>query len=249
MIIINEEKFVEELIENKDKDSISMGKAMFLIAKKLRVNHIEWKDMIEELSNTIGEIYGDDYYLYQHKLMKTMQNICKKVFLEELELDRRNSLIVNDKDLETIKSFPIKYRKILFTILVLSKYNNGGWINTSRSDIFKLSNSSMTKHKQNEVFRYFLESGIMEISRKVDNLSFKIIDDGQNGEKVFEVFEMKNLGNKYMSNFEENYIMCEVCDKLVKRKSRSNTKYCKPCSEQKKRESSKKYKESNKFAN
>ena len=139
------------------------------------------------------------------------------------------------RDLSMYKSFSDKpMRRLLFTLICLAKYSdlvnskNGGWVNRTDKEIFKLANVVTPVKRQSLMLNDLREMGHIKFSRKVDNVNINVqcLDPG--GAVALEIRDFRNLGYQYMRHCGEAYIECEQCGLVIKQRNNSQ-KYCPDC--------------------
>ena len=105
---------------------------------------------------------------------------------------------------------------------------NGGWVNRTDKEIFKLANVVTPVKRQSLMLNDLREMGHIKFSRKVDNVNINVqcLDPG--GAVALEIRDFRNLGYQYMRHCGEAYIECEQCGLVIKQRNNSQ-KYCPDC--------------------
>lgn len=138
-------------------------------------------------------------------------------------------------EIDTIKQIKGKLlQKLMFTMLCLAKYgnaistHNNGWVNRRDNEIFSLANITATNKRQSLMINDLWTMGYIGYSRAVDNINVnvKIIDE--KGSAAMLINDFRNLGNQYLRYCGEQYIECQCCGAVIKKRSNSH-KYCKSC--------------------
>lgn len=71
-------------------------------------------------------------------------------------------------------------KRLLFTLICLAKYsdlvnsNNGGWVNRTDKEIFRLANVVTPIRRQSLMLNDLREFGYIRFSRKVDNVNINV---------------------------------------------------------------------------
>lgn len=139
------------------------------------------------------------------------------------------------RDLSMYKSTTGKpMKRLLFTLICLAKYsdlvnsNNGGWVNRTDKEIFRLANVVTPIRRQSLMLNDLREFGYIRFSRKVDNVNINVQCLDHDGEPVMHIKDFRNLGYQYMRYCGETYIECQQCGLVVKQRNNSQ-KYCPDC--------------------
>ena len=161
-------------------------------------------------------------------------------------------ICITQSELDEISKLQnIKYEKLLFTMLCYAKlYNtiseiNNGWVNTDIREIYRIAR--VTVKYKNDKFLYLNDiekTGLISFSSKNDNLNLKVNFIDMDGDPILEISDFRELGYEYLIYLGEgDFIRCQCCEKLVKKKSKKDfsTKYCKDCAKHIKNEQNKSY--------
>lgn len=144
-------------------------------------------------------------------------------------------VVITTSEISAIKYIDGKLlQKLMFTMLCLAKYgnavhpHNNGWVNRKDNEVFSLANITATNKRQSLMINDLWSMGLIGYSRAVDNINInvKIIDEDSPGAML--ITDFRNLGNQYLRYCGEQYIECQGCGAVVKRRSNSH-KYCKSC--------------------
>ena len=126
-------------------------------------------------------------------------------------------------------------RKLMFTLLCLAKYcnavnpSNNNWVNFKDKDIFSLANIVIATKRQSLLINDLWSMGYIGYSKMVDNtnLNVKIVDEDSPVDLV--VLDYRNLGNQYLRYCGESHIECQICGKVIAKRSNRQL-YCSECS-------------------
>lgn len=163
-----------------------------------------------------------------YQVLKSKKYGLKKV--DKVEITANEMNVVNQLKNKS-------HRKILFTMLVISKFynevseNNNNWVNLEYKQIFGLANVAMTIKNQALLVNELYKQNLISISRKVGkpNIQVNFVDSKSDSTKiVLTINRLWNLGKEYLLYCGENYIRCEKCGDIIKNYRNSN-KYCKRC--------------------
>lgn len=146
-----------------------------------------------------------------------------------------NGVNVTESEINKIKSVdgPLRQR-LLFTVLCLSKYYYSVsekcdyWFKIDAKDLFNMANVVVSNTKRGLMLNDLIEAGMIAKGRRVDSVSYRsnFIDD--DSPTIISVDDFRNLGFRYESISSNEYITCDECGLLVRRKGRRQ-KYCKEC--------------------
>lgn len=234
-LILNEEKFIKNIIDTKSvpKDCPKIY-LIILLSKYFKTDTDDENTLSDKVKQQMLLFDFDVVEYQEYKWSKKILSVCKKVIEDSLYLKKLSSVPLFRSELDTISSLKTdKEKKVLFVMYIIARFMNcEGWINLSIKDIFKIANISTTIDNQDELLRGFINSGIVIVSKKNDNLNMKVTLSDVDEDIVYNVTNFEKLGNQYIGNFKDGYKQCELCGKPIKVKG-TNDKYCKACKCQK----------------
>ena len=232
--IINEKKYVEELIDSSV--------------------------LLKGLTPNVAIGYLTKYYCEEgYTLEDTVKIVCKKMNSFNLDILQYQEYQAADRakryynahksgktpllrNFDTVKLYKSEYdkimmcetdrqKKVLFTLYVLARFTDRyGWVYQSESDIFKLANVSSSIKERCATLGYLIENGFAKETKKVNDLKIGVELSEGNEEVILEVIKIDKLGNQIMTHVKDGYKMCEVCGRLIKIKSKTcPPKYCDKC--------------------
>ena len=142
---------------------------------------------------------------------------------------------ITNEELNSIKAVRGPQRqRLLFTILCLSKYyyaisdKSNYWFKMEVKDLFSLANVVASNTKRGLLLNDLIESGLVSRGRRVDSVSMRANFANDDSDTAIMINDFRNLGYRYDSIENNNYITCDECGVLVKRKGRRQ-KYCPDC--------------------
>ena len=182
-------------------------------------------------------------FMYEHN--KNYNSVkWKKIIRSIMSNGEKQNLVKIDKigitknEWNFVSSFGgSRKSRVLFTILIMTKYNNikrqanDNWCSQDFKAIFKSSHSQMTKTQQSMMMYEFNMMKIIEFSKKINNISFRVnfIDETQDN-ILFYVEDLENLGLEYSLYAKPRmYIKCEECKKIIKTHNTIRKKICDNC--------------------
>ena len=234
-IVLNEIEWAEEALKNRD-----LGKKPYetisRIARYYLHNGVAKGCVKDELKSFV---LSCDPKFPIHKWDSAFEKIIKYA-------SKRGAVIVDgvgitSKELEVIKSLDGKQAKRLaFTLLCVAKYNilvnpnSDYWVSTADNEVFKMANISASTRRQCILFKQLKDSGAIQFSKKIDNLSVRVlfVDEDTTSNYQLVVTDFRNLGYQYLKFCGEPYFECEHCGIVTKRNNPGvgrKQKYCNSC--------------------
>lgn len=142
---------------------------------------------------------------------------------------------ITKSEMDKIGALPNRtIKKLAFSYLCAAKYfnlvneHNNGWTNLAIKDICSMGGVAIPVDKQYAMRGDLAALGYLELSRVVDNVNARVTFIDNESEEALRVTEMRDLGNQYFQYCGEQFIRCEICGSLVKKRGR-NMKYCSGC--------------------
>ena len=234
-IIMNEYTYAENLLNKQDLKTCDIGdkpsSTLNLLARYYREIGKNDDEIKELLSDFLNRCLKDKY-----KESKWIDSIFYQVVKsKKYNLKKVDNVIVTKSEMEIIQSVKGKSRqKVLFTLLVLSKYYNAvsdknkNWTNLEYKKIFKLANVQLSIQNQALLINDLYNCGFVNVSKNVGkpNIQVNLVDN--ESDTVLTITQLKDLGKEYLMFCGEDYIRCQKCGTLVKNYKNTN-KYCKTC--------------------
>lgn len=225
MIIFDEEEYAIDIIENGSKNK-SIFKDVALLAKYFRYkNNTE-----EEIKNKL--------YVFCKNNKKDFNIIKDSDIIENIILESKKWKLRTKKYIDITKSEfdlissenNIKVKKILFVLLVISKFyhdnkSNDYYVNISDNDIFKLCNMYVNKKNKIDLMYYITQKGY--ITPNI-HMSIKINFVDNENEKILNMVVDESMCNYLEMLLGKKICFCEVCGISVI-KTNNRVKYCKKC--------------------
>ena len=232
---MNEYTYAENLLNKQDLKACDLGdkpsSTLNLLARYYREIGKNDDEIKELLSDFLNRCLKDKY-----KESKWIDSIFYQVVKsKKYNLKKVDNVVVTKSEMEIIQSVKGKSRqKVLFTLLVLSKYYNAvsdknkNWTNLEYKKIFKLANVQLSIQNQALLINDLYNCGFVNVSKNVGkpNIQVNFVDNESDG--VLTITRLKDLGKEYLMFCGEDYIRCQKCGTLVKNYKNTN-KYCKTC--------------------
>lgn len=229
-IILNEREYAENIINNKDlgKHPVdSLARAARYWTQCCGYKKKEVRRKVEEL------LIASDPQAILVKWAATIDKIVKQS--DKYKIIELDGVPITKSEIDSISKLArVQDRRLAFSLLCVAKYwdmvsdKNDHWVNTNDGEIMKMANVSTTAARQNQMVHRLVESGLIQLSKKVDNLNMQVMYIDNDSPVVLTVYDYRNLGNQYQMYRKERYMLCENCGLCIKRNSNSQ-KYCKQC--------------------
>lgn len=253
-IIANETTYAQRCLDQGYIDKKKAYKSIRAVVRYLK-NKCDIKDIDIMVAIVQDYIFNTGVEVsINEATIKTMMN-------EETPYYELESVNITKKELDTITNlkyprYPHSYKKILFTMLVQYKVKKellgvtNGRIEREASEILGDAHVSLTKAKQIEMWRLFLEDGLISIEdggKKAKYVYLNYIDD-EYDESGLEIEDL--TFSQYYLHF-EHYVKggklyhCETCGKLLLTKG-TKAQYCNKCYKDKEKERLRKHYEKQK---
>lgn len=238
MITFNEKKRIENIINTRDKKTITNKYSLIKALIKYyypQFKNKTWKEYQSFIISELDEFQFDAAEYDEWKYADYIKKKCKDALSGDFntylrELDR---IEITEGELDIIsKAKNDKQKKLLFTLYVLAKlYPYGsGWVNYRDSEIFNLANVHLGTEDRDYLIHDLYSSGLLQLNHIIGESGFKV-ELVKDSPVACVVTREDHFGNQYLL-YEKNHewIMCERCGRLVKKRS-PNQKYCKKCAE------------------
>ena len=232
---MNEYTYAENLLNKQDLKACDLGdkpsSTLNLLARYYREIGKNDDEIKELLSDFLNRCLKDKY-----KESKWIDSIFYQVVKsKKYNLKKVDNVIVTKSEIEIIQSVKGKSRqKVLFTLLVLSKYYNAvsdknkNWTNLEYKKIFKLANVQLSIQNQALLINDLYNCGFVNVSKNVGKPNIQVNFVDNESDTVLTIARLKDLGKEYLMFCGEDYIRCQKCGTLVKNYKNTN-KYCKTC--------------------
>lgn len=243
-IILNETKQARFILE-KGEVGNKPSSTLFLLGK-----YYSQKEQLnpEQTFCKLNEFMEQHYKNYNSALWESIiEDIAKKA--AKYSLQEINNVPVTRSELDHIQTMePVKYQKLLFTMLCHAKlYNmrsehNNGWVNTSIQELYKLARVTVKYKKDKFLYLNDMEqAGLISFSNQNDNVNIRINFVDMDGEAVFQVEDFRELGYEYLHYIGDGtFTPCIQCGRLIK-KTNNKCRYCSDCAKIRKNQQNKMY--------
>lgn len=244
MLIINEKKYVEDILSNKESALNISDTYLIRLLLRYFANEYQGTELINHVQNLCKGL--NIRYYKEHIFYEKIKKIAKEESKNPTSLREKDYIYLSSKELEVIKKCEKnREKKIMFVCYIVARLNNSDWINVDDKVLFKMANITLSCKERQLVLFQMIKKGYLGQAKKNTNNSLKI--EGVGGEEVLRVNTLENLGNFIFCYLNPNYIQCCVCGRSVKIKSQNDgsAKYCKNCAILKKAEQKAEWKRKN----
>lgn len=240
-MILDEYAIAEEIIKKKH---ITKSEDLFIAAKYLRR---EMKCDTLETYAILNSIMVNSFSNFKPLNSATyLENMALKAI--EYDLKRIEEIKITTKELNKILEVESsKQKRLLFTLLVYSKYynelssSNNNWCNISISELFRVSRVSTRNNKEKALMLCKLNNqGMIDFSRKNVNHNIKcLIVDESNKKIALGITDLRELGYQYINIYDKTqFTYCAECGRIIKKDKKNDysKKYCNECKQTMKNE-------------
>ncbi len=232
-LVLNEYDWAERMIENHD-----LGKKPIETLSRVSKYYYENQYSKSEVRDLLDSFMLQcDPTVALPSWSGVLDKVTKSV--TRYPLIRLDGVTVTKKELDRIQSIKgAQLKRLAFTLLCVAKYwdaafaKNDHWVNTSDKEIMQMANINTSIKRQSLMFSELRSLGLIQFSRKVDNLNVKVlfITDGA---IAMHVQDFRNLGYQYQQFYDPSgYFECANCGLTVKAASPQRgrpQKYCASC--------------------
>jgi hypothetical protein len=231
-IILNEREYAENSISTGYINNNKPSETLSILAKYYYSEGRNQKEIYKLLEDFMIKNYKN---FNPVKWSITINKQIKQV--EKYHLIEVNGVWITQNELDTILQIKNKIlEKLAFTILCLAKLsnrinpNNKDWVNREDKVIFKLARIACTIKKQSLYINDLKTLGLIEYSKKIDNVNTNVLFVDEDSERVLFINDFRELGYEYLFWKGEKFFRCGECG-VLRRKNTNNQKYCKDCGE------------------
>lgn len=234
-IILNEVEWVEELLKDPSLEDNAVETltrvARYYFSKGFSKKEVRTKTELFLLQcNPLASIP-----LWTNTMDHIIKNAAKRAPLEI------TGIPITESEIDKINAIKSKReRRLAFTLLCLSKYwdllnqTDSHWVNSQMKDIMKMANISTSFKNQCLLYKSLKDSGLIELSKKIDNTNVRVLFSNAGDEKIVSVItDFRNLGYQFQRLTGESFYQCENCGLIFKTKKNTKRgrppKYCPDC--------------------
>lgn len=238
MLILNEERYAENLYNGKNDDIKSvLGKIGYITRYNLYILGYSDEDNYKYTITWMNINHNNFDESYYSNLVSDAIKRAHKMPFYNIE-----NIKITQFELDSISSLDnLRAEKVLFVLLCMAKQQriiNGftnGLVRYSLPELCKTARISVPADDREYILYNIVQKGLLSCPKKNDTkcLIVNCIDD--NSDTVLELDEIdcQELAYVYLSwkNEGKGYTRCQRCNKLIKQSKTKPRKYCEECAE------------------
>ena len=228
-LILNEREYAEQIIFSNEfitNPAFDIG----VVAKYYYAEGYKQKDVKRKLGELLLRCDPTaNLVLWDGQLDRQSKRAVKRSMVEI------DFISITQREVDAIRALPNRtIKKMAFSYLCTAKYfnkvndKNNDWTNLPIKDICSMGNVAIPVDKQYAMRGELARLGYLQLSMVVDNVNARVLFADNDGEEVMRITEMRDLGNQYFQHCGEPYIYCDMCGKLVRKRS-NRAKHCTVC--------------------
>lgn len=246
MLILNEEKYAQDIYDGKNKDIKSILQKIGYITRYFLhslnqndednyKNTVEW---MKKNHNNFDEVY------YSNLISDAIKRAHNKPFYytESIKITRSELDIISSLD-------NLRAEKILFVLLCMAKQQvvsngfTGGLVKYSITDLCKTARISVPADDREYILYNIVKKGFLGYPKK-NNTQCLIVNFINNDDEIVLTLDQSDcyeLAYLYLSwkNDGKGYTKCQRCHKTIKQSRTKPKKYCEECAKDVERENTK----------
>ena len=231
-LIGNEVEYAKKILTGAVKEK-NLFKALVILTKyycfELGMNDKEIEKNLRLYIKAMGGNVDDE----------AIENIIKSNTSSKTNVNKLDHIIITVQEWQTIQEVgrTERERKLLFTLLCMYKvkiglgYSDNGLVKIEYTQLNSLAHVVFKSTERINVFRYFIECGMIEMGMGQLASRVKLHYVFPNSKQLIKItdFEAFNVYYDYLKNGGK-LVRCKECGKLVLSKSKTcPSKYCKDC--------------------
>lgn len=239
MIIFDEEKRVEEMLENGVNSKTALLD-FILLGKYLIDRGYE----NEELEHKLIKILSDKQELIPVSYLPTIIPKIIKV-AKKTALQHKKEIEITKAELDILENFSEKAKRIGFVYLVCYKFFEKEF---SIKPIEVKTFAKMTSLRNPQLYsleKELFDFGFLKYKETRTDIFYVVNLPKEESETIITIKDYRDFIYYYEKYLGENIVECKECGRLIKKNSNVQ-KYCKDCKKKKNREKVEKCREKNK---
>lgn len=230
-LYLNERKLAEHIIQSGEYRDEAKDVLSLLARYYYHIMQIHRKKQIFEfLDNFMQRNYNNYDVTEWSELMNLYIKNAKRYSLIEIDF-----IPVTQAELDAIAELnDDKLKRLAFTALVLAKFGNmrnktnNSWVMVKSYALFKRAGLRDSRSQLFDMVYDMRKQGLVKLSRKVNNVNFRVNFINDNSPVIMQVTDMRELGLQYMNHIYGGYGQCRECGKWFKMVV-NNHVYCDDC--------------------
>jgi hypothetical protein len=238
MLILNEEKYAENLYHGKNNEVKStVGKIGYITRHQLYTLNYSDQDNYKYAVEWMKQNHGNfDESTYSNLISDAIKKAHKKPFY------KIDSIQITKSELEIISSLnDLRAEKVLFVLLCMAKQqsvSNGftnGLVRYSLPDLCKMARISVPTDEREYILYNIIQSGFLSYPKKNNTqcLIINFMDDAGETEIEIDELDCQELAYTYLNwkTSGNGYDRCELCGKLIKQSKSNPKRFCRGCAD------------------
>ena len=241
-IIHNEQKVVEEILENKIL-IVSMSNTIDILIKYyyLRNRDIDKLELLYTILDNIKACNLETFKASKCEEMITNRidkfyKTIRKYGEDNVKLNIIDKVVITKAEVELINTYDDKkVQNVMFIMLVYAKITNqlnnneSYWLNQSLTNIMKEAKVT-DKTRKTDIFHSLYKEGAISTGNRIDRVSIKVNYAYEDSEEAIVITDFDGCIHYWLMYKGEKWKRCEECGKWVKITSKTYApKYCKTC--------------------
>lgn len=216
-ILLNEKEYAKKIIQDGQLGTDEFYSDLFILIKYLYSEGERKSGILKTLK--LMSVDTDKFY----------ELICKYISrASSRKLVEIDYVPITQNEIDKIREVKNKSKeKLLFTLLIMAKYNNlksgrnqnNDWVNLEEKEIFKLARVSCNKRDRDKMIYELKEDGYIKNSKKITSLNMQVLFVDNESDPVLKITDMRELGFQYEELLPNNKVRrCINCGKPYKLK-------------------------------
>ena len=216
-ILLNEKEYADKIIQDGQLGTDEFYSDLFILIKYLYSEGERKSGILKTLK--LMSVDTDKFY----------ELICKYISrASSRKLVEIDYVPITQNEIDKIREVKNKSKeKLLFTLLIMAKYNNlksgrnqnNDWVNLEEKEIFKLARVSCNKRDRDKMIYELKEDGYIKNSKKITSLNMQVLFVDNESDPVLKITDMRELGFQYEELLPNNKVRrCINCGKPYKLK-------------------------------
>jgi hypothetical protein len=230
-LYLNERKLAEHIIQSGEYRDEAKDVLSLLARYYYHIMQIHRKKQIFEFLDSFMQRNYNNYDVGEwSELMNLYIKNAKRYPLIEIDF-----IPVTQAELDDIAGLnDDKLKRLAFTALVLAKFGdrrnktNNSWVMVKSYALFKRAGLRDSRSQLFDMVHDIRKQGLVKLSRKVNNVNFRVNFVNDDSPVVMQITDMRELGLQYMNHIYGGYRQCRECGKWFKMNVHNHS-YCDDC--------------------
>ena len=236
MLILNEQKYAEDLYFGKNNDVKSILSKIGYITR-YQLYAFNYNDQ-DNYNNTVKWLQQNHNNFNESNYSNLIADAIKKAYKHPFY--NMGHIKITQSELDIIASLNnLRAEKVLFVLLCMAKQQSAafgftnGLVRYSLPDLCKAARISVPSDEREYILYEIVQNGFLGYPKKGDTkcLIINFIDNDGDAVLSLDEVDCKELAYVYLrwKNNGEGYATCEFCNRLMKKSKKTISRYCKEC--------------------